>query len=213
MSLHSMQDPQALRRQLKQLRSSLSARARSDAEALVIHQLLHQPRFLRARRVAGYFGRNGEIDPMPLLARAAAMHKHCYLPVLHPFRAGSLWFCRWHPGERLRLNRYGIPEPVPSAGAMIPARWLDLVVVPLLGFDSDCHRLGMGGGYYDRTFSFARRHRLASRPYLIGVAHEVQRVDALPIRPWDVQLDSVVTDRNCYSCRRKPISPHCASHD
>ncbi|HPE81903.1 MAG TPA: 5-formyltetrahydrofolate cyclo-ligase, partial [Gammaproteobacteria bacterium] len=186
-----MQDPQALRRQLKQLRSSLSARARSDAEALVIHQLLHQPRFLRARRVAGYFGRNGEIDPMPLLARAAAMHKHCYLPVLHPFRAGSLWFCRWHPGERLRLNRYGIPEPVPSAGAMIPARWLDVVVVPLLGFDSDCHRLGMGGGYYDRTFSFARRHRLASRPYLIGVAHEVQRVDALPIRPWDVQLDSV----------------------
>ena len=117
MSLHSMQDPQALRRQLKQLRSSLSARARSDAEALVIHQLLHQPRFLRARRVAGYFGRNGEIDPMPLLARAAAMHKHCYLPVLHPFRAGSLWFCRWHPGERLQLNRYGIPEPVPSAGA------------------------------------------------------------------------------------------------
>lgn len=213
MSLHRMQDPQALRPHLKLLRSSLSARARRDAEALVLHRLLHHPRFLHAKRVAGYFGSNGEIDPMPLMAHAAALHKHCYLPVLHPFRTGCLWFCRWHPGDQLQLNRYGIPEPVPSAGALISARWLDLVVVPLLGFDPACHRLGMGGGYYDRTFSFARRHRLASRPFLLGVAHEVQRVDALPSRPWDVQLDCIVTDRKCYSRRRKPMSLHDAALD
>jgi len=213
MSLHRMQDPQALRQHLKQLRSSLSAKARSDAEALVIRRLLQHPRFLRAKRVAGYVGVNGEIDPMPLMARAAALHKHCYLPVLHPFRNGHLWFCRWHPGDRLQLNRYGIPEPVPSAGAMISARRLDLVVVPLLGFDPACHRLGMGGGYYDRTFSFALQHRLASRPYLLGVAHEVQRVEALPSQPWDVQLDCVVTDRSCYSRRRRPISLHDVARD
>ena len=112
---------------------------------------------------------------MPLLACSG--HAQTPLPAgSSSFRAGSLWFCRWHPGERLRLNRYGIPEPVPSAGAMIPARWLDVVVVPLLGFDSDCHRLGMGAATTIGSFSFARRHRLASRPYLIGVAHEVQRV-------------------------------------
>ena len=109
----------------------------------MIHQLLHQPRFLRARRVVGYFGRNGEIDPMPLLARAAR-------PCTNTATAGSssrAALCGSAAGIRANgcdSTAMAYPSLGTEAGAMIPARWLDVVVVPLLGFDSDCHRLGMG---------------------------------------------------------------------
>jgi 5-formyltetrahydrofolate cyclo-ligase len=85
-------------------------------------------------------------------------------------------------------------------GGLIAARDLDLVIVPLLGFDNACHRIGMGGGYYDRSFAFARRLRHISAPFMLGFAHEAQRVDQLPQRPWDVPMDAVVTQRKLY-CR------------
>ena len=84
---------------------------------------------------------------------------------------------------------------------MIAARNLDLVIVPLLGFDQDCNRIGMGGGYYDRSFAFRRRFKHVKRPYLLGVAHEAQRVERIKAQPWDVSLDAVVTEKNLY-CRK-----------
>ena len=140
---------------------------------------------------------------MPILEQAAASGKRCYLPVLHPFLHGRLLFCRWQPGERLWPNRFGILEPRSRRDHILPARRLDLVIVPLLGFDIACHRLGMGGGYYDRTFAFLNQRRHIRRPLLIGLAHELQLVDRLDPQPWDVQLDAVVTAQRIY--RRSDI--------
>lgn len=91
------------------------------------------------------------------------------------------------------VNRFGIPEPDRNA-KRLPSRLLSVVLLPLVGFDSDGNRLGMGGGFYDRTFGYAI-HSSARRPRLIGVAYECQRsADGLPRRPWDVPLDGVVTE-------------------
>ena len=189
---------QTLRQHLKRVRLALPAQARAQAEAAALQKISKYPRFIRAHRIAGYFGIRGELDPMPLIERAAAHGKVCYLPVLHPFRNGTLLFCRWHPGDTLIRNRFGIPEPQIRAHDLIAARNLDLVIVPLLGFDDRCHRLGMGGGYYDRSFAFKRFRRHITRPFLLGFAHESQRVDRLQPQPWDITLDAVVTEHRLY---------------
>jgi len=194
-----MTDLQQLRRQLRRARLALSPEAHAAARKEALARIRRHPRFRRARRIAGYFGSKGELDPMPLLEYAVALGKRCYLPVLHPFLPGQLWFYRWRPGDPLMPNRFGILEPRPRRSGLIPARRLDLVIVPLLGFDSDCHRLGMGGGYYDRSFAFVRRLTHARRPFLLGLAHESQRVARLEAQPWDVTLDAVATDRHLYS--------------
>ena len=193
-----MNDQIALRQELKKARLALTTRMREEAATAAIDIILRHPRFQRARSISGYIGSKGELDPAPLLELAAAMGKRCYLPVLHPFRHGRLWFCRWHPGDHMTPNRFGIPEPDVRAGGLIAARDLDLVIVPLLGFDEACNRLGMGGGYYDRSFAFARRLRHISAPFMLGFAHEVQRVESLQTQPWDIPLDAVATQRQLY---------------
>ena len=193
-----MTDKQALRLQLKRIRGALSAAERAAATAAAVQRVLRLAQFRRARRVAAYVGSKSELNPMPLLELAADLHKQCFLPVLHPFRSGRLWFCRWRPGDRLVPNRFGIPEPLTGAEDVIATRRLDLVIVPLLGFDKSCQRLGMGGGYYDRSFAFVHHLKHARRPFLLGFAHESQLVDSLQTQPWDVPLDAVVTNKRLH---------------
>ena len=195
-----------LRQHLKRARLELSVRAQAEAASAASARVLVQTQFKKARHIAGYFGSKGELNPMPLLEQAAALNKRCYLPVLHPFRRGQLWFCRWKPGDRLVLNRFGIPEPHFSADKHIAARNIDLVIVPLLGFDEKCHRIGMGGGYYDRSFAFTRRLKHISKPFLLGFAYEAQRVDKLNPQPWDITLDAIVTEQNLFCRNDKPRS-------
>src|SRR5690606_22657406 len=130
--------------------------------------------------------------------------KQCYLPVMRRDGPLRLLWRRHRPGMRLRRGRYGILEPRLRAAAA-PARALDLVLLPLVGFDARGNRMGMGKGFYDRTFAFRRRPesvagaegaaRGRGRPRLLGLAHDCQRVDALPAAPWDVPLDAVATPR------------------
>lgn len=75
------------------------------------------------------------------------------------------------------------------------ARWLDFLVVPLVGFDDQGRRLGMGGGYYDATLAFLRRRRIWHKPYLIGLAFECQRVAEIPSEPWDIRLNAILTEK------------------
>ncbi len=190
-----------LRRHLRQWRNTLTPEACRRASLAVCARLVELQVFLRARHIAAYIGSRGEIDPMPLLHLAHAMGKACYLPVLHPFLPGRLWFVRWTPTTLLTINRFGIPEPVCDHAARRRAQWLDLVLMPLLGFDHQCNRLGMGGGYYDRTFAFRRWQRKRLRPVLIGLAHDEQRCSALSTAPWDVRADMVVTPTHRFDCR------------
>ncbi len=189
-----------LRRQLRQWRIGLGPVARQHASLAINFRLSRLPSFRRARHVAAYVGNKGEIDPMPLLHLAHLMGKACYLPSLHPFLPGRLWFMRWTPGMPMVPNRFGIPEPLCDSARRRGAQWMDLILMPLLGFDRHCHRLGMGGGFYDRTLSFARTRRQSRRPVLIGLAHDAQRCEDLPVAPWDVSPHMIVTPTVCVAC-------------
>jgi len=178
---------------MRRARRALSpAQQRLAAERLA-RIISCQPFFLRSRRLAMYLANDGEIDPDFLLRLAARAGKQIYLPVLHPFRHNRLLFQRHRPGEPLVGNRYGIAEPPLDASRLVPSWSLDAVFLPLVAFDRDGNRLGMGGGFYDRTFAGScRAHHF--RPLLIGLAHRLQELASVPAAPWDIPLDAIATD-------------------
>lgn len=202
MSLPPMTDTNALRRALRARRLTVRPAEHRCAQTRLLARVVRLAQFRSARRVAVYIGVRGELDASALAGAVRGRRKSYYLPVLDPLRQGVLRFYRWRPGERMRRNRFGIPEPVGHKRRQLPAQRLDLVLVPLVGFDADCNRLGMGGGFYDRTFAFTRFKHSAARPYLLGVAYAFQRVEHLQPQPWDVPLDAVVTEHALYRRRR-----------
>ena len=185
-----------LRQALRRRRRALSPGQRKQAERALCRRLKQLPEVHRARRVALYLPNDGEIDPRPLMAWLERRGVRLYLPVLKPLSDNSLWFVHYHPGTPMRRNRFGIPEPHTRHGAhrarRMPAWALDLILLPLVGFDDRGQRMGMGGGFYDRSLAFTLRP--GPRPTLIGLAHDCQRVDRLPAAPWDVPLDAIVSD-------------------
>lgn len=188
----------AMRERRRALSVSQQRRAGESLAAVVEKELF----FRSARRLAFYLPNDGEIDPSILLDFAHALGKHIYLPVLHPVIDRSLSFVLWRPGERLRSNRFGILEPLLRGGRRSPPWTLDLVFCPLVAFDREGNRLGMGGGFYDRTFNDELvAHR--QRPLLIGLAHHFQEVGRLNTDPWDVPLHAVACDRGIVYCKRK----------
>ena len=112
-------------------------------------------------------------------------------------------FRAWRPGEALVANRFGIPEP--AEAEILPAEAMAMIVMPLVGFDARGQRLGMGGGWYDRSLAF-RLDRPAPPPWLVGAGFAVQRVDALPIESWDVPLDAVCTESDTTPCRLQHLT-------
>ncbi len=163
---------------------------------------LTYPPFRYARRIAFYLAADGELDPLPLLHHACRLGKRCYLPVLHPHGHRRLWFAPWRPGEPLAANRYGIPEPLWQRTGWLHPRVLDLVLVPLVAFDAACHRMGMGAGYYDRTFAWKLAAPAWIGPRLVGYGYEQQRVPSLRVRSWDVPLEAVITECRIHRCGR-----------
>ncbi len=188
----------ALRREIRRQRRSLSGPERRAAARALSDRVARTHWFRNSRTIAVYLPNDGEIDLSRLVERAWAMGKRAYLPRLFGRR---LWFLPFHARSVLAGNRFSIPEPVAPARRRIRPLFLDLVLFPLVAFDERGNRLGMGGGYYDRTFEAMRRHAWPG-PKRIGVAYEFQRVDALPAADWDIPLDGVVTDRTI----RVPLS-------
>ena len=111
-------------------------------------------------------------------------------------------FQRVLPGEPLRRNRFGLAEPAPRAARQRPAWTLDLILLPLVGFDARGGRIGMGGGFYDRSLAYRNRYKNWHKPTIIGLAHACQQVDQLPLSSWDVRLDAVVTPHRWYPAQR-----------
>ena len=193
-----MQDRKTLRRQLRQQRNALTPRQQKIAAAQALRYLGRQLWFRRARHIALYLPNDGELDTAPIIDLCRSQGKHLYLPVLHPVRHNRLWFTPYTRRTPMRLNRYRIAEPIPQGRPRRPAFALDLVLMPLVGFSASGGRLGMGGGYYDRTFAYRMRSKGLRGPKLVGLAHDFQRRDELPLEPWDVPLDAILTDRCCY---------------
>lgn len=197
-----MQTKSSLRKQLRKLRRSLSAKQHKEASQQIQRHFQRLLAYQRACRIAAYLPQDGELDPEPLLRGAIKRGKKCFVPSLHTFQYNRLWFLPWYPDSPTSPNKYGIPEPR-RRRLRISAQHLDIVLVPLVGFDVRGRRLGMGGGYYDRTFAYLNRNTHWRKPLLIGVAHACQQTSGLPQETWDIQLDAVVTERDIMRFNRK----------
>lgn len=188
-----------LRRLLRIQRRALSKTQQHLASKRLYQQLAMHPVFRRARRVAFYLPNDGEIDPRLLLRAAFARGKAVFLPVLRPWPRHQMVLQRLYPNETLTMNRFKIREPRFNRSRQVAVWSLDVLFMPLVGFDTRGGRLGMGGGFYDRSLAFLnRRSHRAQHPLLLGLAHECQKVDRLPLAPWDVPVHAVVTDANWY---------------
>ena len=186
-------DRDALRTDLRGRRRALPPAERIAAAERLARRLAALSFMPRSGAVAGYWAMDGEIALHAWQVALPPGVDYC-LPVLH--HDGRLRFAPWRPGAPLAPNRFGIPEPEVAADTLLPAESLALVVMPLVGFDASGHRLGMGGGWYDRTFAFRRGRPVA--PWLVGAAFSLQQVDAIRPEPWDVPMDGLCTERDTF---------------
>ncbi len=185
-----------MRRRRRQL-----SRAEQQLAARELAQTVHRhPVFQRAKSIAFYLARDGEIDPCQLLSRAVAEKRQVFLPRLNVAGERHLDFVRHVPGEVLENNRFGIPEPPYRPAHIRPAWTLDLILVPLVAFDRHGNRLGMGGGYYDRSLEGCVRRTSMRRPQLMGLAHDCQDAGSIDDRGWDVPLDWIATPGGVLRC-------------
>ncbi len=187
-----------LRRLLRKARRALSASEQRQAARGLYRQLAQHPLFRRARHISLYLPTDGEIDPRLLLREAQRRGKHTYLPVLSAWPRTRMVFQRIRPGEKLAPNRFRILEPRVNLAAQRKVWALDLVLLPLVGFDAEGGRLGMGGGFYDRSLGYLARRQSWRKPTLLGLAHECQKVGKLNQASWDVPLQGTVTDSAWY---------------
>ena len=191
-----MANKNQLRQEMRQRRRALSHTERSHASYALAEHVAASRLFQTSRRIAFYLPNDGEIDLQPLIEYAWQVNKQCFLPVIGPRNSRRLWFLSYREDVRLQVNRFGIPEPVHHPGKrQFKPHALDLILLPLVAFDKNGHRLGMGGGYYDRTLAFlSHRHRWR-KPHLLGTAYQFQQLKKLPTQPWDIPLDAIVTER------------------
>ena len=179
------------RKQIRIKRNALSGDQQTQSGLDLVQQFTQLKEIQLAQHIALYISIDGELDTQPLIEWLWAQGKQTYLPVLHPFSAGHLLFLHYSPTTPTVFNKYGIVEPQLNQMLIKPCQQLDLILTPLVGFDSQGHRLGMGGGYYDRTL--ARWFETGEGATPIGLAHDCQHVDTLPTEEWDIPLPKIVT--------------------
>ncbi len=183
-----------LRRSIRKQRRALSSQQRRALSEKITANLIQSHLFRTAKHIAYYLPVQGEADPTLALHHPLSVNKHYYLPVISKIKHHQLFFAPIDEETEFFFNQYKIPEPICHPKDFRKAKELDIILTPLVGFDQTGNRLGMGGGYYDRSFAFKRFQKGMKKPWLIGYAYEFQGVDTLPSECWDVPLDAIVTD-------------------
>ena len=181
----------ALRRKALRARRDMSEEARTTASERICQRVIASREFYASKAVACYLPMDDEVDTRTIIEKAWRANKRIYVPVLHG--NAEMLFCEITPDSELERNNFDLWEP--ARGILIEPRQLDLVVTPTVAFDCRKNRIGMGGGYYDRAFSFLRRRKHWLRPKLLGVAFQCQEVEEIAPNPWDIPLYRVVTEK------------------
>jgi len=187
-----MTNKDALRIQLRRLRQQLSDSQQIQASGDLAQQVIESGILDNCDSLAVYLANDGEIDPSAIVEVARQRKIPVYLPVLDESNSGHLKFHQWHISTKFARNKYGIPEPLGTQE--INAGLLHTVFIPLVGFDDQGGRLGMGGGFYDRTFEQYNDTSIR----LIGLAHECQKVASLQLEPWDIPMSKIITNKSRY---------------
>lgn len=203
-------EKQRLRKQLRTARVKASVQLSDQALASLATQISQLRIYKTATNIAVYLPFKSEFPTQSIIKSNLIMGKQTYVPKITSTRTSKMQFVKLNTkvskrfisksrkSQSLAKNSLGIEEPEHS-NKTINLRTLDIIFMPLLGFDINGSRLGMGGGYYDRALSFKRSLHTIRKPYLIGLAYEAQRVDSLQTEPWDVFLDGVITEEKFYS--------------
>jgi 5-formyltetrahydrofolate cyclo-ligase len=186
-----------VRARMRETRARLGAPARIAAAEGVAAALEQLPEFVVDANVAGYWAVGGELPLHVVVARLRSRGQRYLLPVL---TGKVLRFAPLLPNAELRANRHAIPEPVCAEHELLGPAQLDLVLVPLTAFDRRGGRIGMGGGYYDRSFAFLRDAPRPAQPLLVGIGYSFQEVDALPAQAHDLAMDFIATEKELISC-------------
>ena len=177
-----------LRQQIRKTRANLTALKQQQAEDSITQQALELIEERNAQHIALYISFDGEISTDKLIKILWAQGKQVYLPVLHPFNPNHLLFLRYLPDIPMLKNKFSIWEPRLNVQNVLPLDELDILFTPLVAFDKQGNRLGMGGGFYDRTL----QHWQKSSFIPVGLAHQCQQVEQLPTEAWDVPLHQIL---------------------
>ena len=191
------QSANEIRQQKRAQRRTLSATTQQQHSEKLCLNVIKQNNYRYSQHIACYLANDGEIDPSPLIKHAWFSGKTVYLPVLSPLK-NQLYFAPYQINEILKLNRFNIPEPVCHPSKWKRASQLDLLFLPLVAFDAHGNRMGMGGGFYDRTLAYLRHRQHWKKPMLVGLAHEIQKVPQLGVQSWDIPLNYVITEKQTY---------------
>ncbi len=182
-----------LRQQYRELRKQIPAATRYLAAISATDRLMVENIFQMSEHIACYMSALNEFETLPIIEAIWRTNKHCYLPKLSNCDEKALEFVRYRHGEKLHQNQYGIFEPVNESHKILPQQ-LDLVLLPLIAFDRSGHRLGTGGGFYDRTFAFMYEDK-KRQPFMMGIAFSAQETEQIPVDAWDISLDAVLTEQ------------------
>ena len=186
----TIQSSMELRQQGKNARDDIPDELHAKYSLSICRRFLGSGLFFRAKNIACYLSSRGEVDTSLIFERAWQAKKHVFVPVVE--MNGEMRFVKIKRNTRLERNQFGIWEPV--SGNEISPEKLDVVITPLVAFDEKLNRIGMGGGYFDRCFSFLQRHRHWLKPKLVGFAFECQKVEKIGPNPWDIRLYRVFTE-------------------
>ncbi len=184
-----------LRKTIRQRRNALSETEQVEAGLALTESLSSHKKIQQASRIAIYLSNDGELSTASFIAWCWQHNKEVYLPVVHPFSSGNLLFLRYQVDTQLISNRYGILEPELDVTKVSPLGELDIICTPLVAFDKTGARLGMGGGFYDRSLAHWQQTKL----YPLGLAHDCQLVESVPVESWDVPLPEIITPSKSYS--------------
>jgi 5-formyltetrahydrofolate cyclo-ligase len=196
--LQDMVDATSIRKQCRLARRNLTPQQQQLHATKAADIFRTSGMLYRGDRVALYLANDGELNPLPIQQQLSGMGKQLFLPVLRSNTNKSLWFAVYKQNEKLVLNQYGIPEPDLKRHKPLLPWHLDILLMPLVSFDEQGNRIGMGGGYYDRTLAYLRRRNAWRKPILVGLAHECQKSFSLQKQPWDVHLNYVITEKQLY---------------
>ena len=177
-----------LRQQIRKTRANLTALQQQQAEDFITQQALALIEERNAQHIALYISFDGEISTEKLIKILWMQGKQVYLPVLHPFNPNHLLFLRYLPETPMLKNKFGIWEPKLNVQNVLPLYELDILFTPLVAFDKQGNRLGMGGGFYDRTLQNWRNSSFIP----VGLAHQCQQLEQLPTEAWDVPLHRIL---------------------
>lgn len=168
---------------------NLSYKEITTAAQKITHKIITHKIYNNAQHIACYIPIDNEIDVWPVIKNIWLTGKHCYLPAMQPKINNLLQFIKFNEQDKLIKVKYNIPQPKITRKNTIAAHNLDLVIIPLIGFNENGFRLGRGAGYYDRTFAFKQNN---SKPYLLGVGYRWQQVKFIP-NSWDIVMNEIIT--------------------